>query len=457
MLPMGSWNLRLRQRWAIGLVLIVATARGAHAGAPMVGCDRPFVFSGAKVNVVVLPYTYSGQSEKPLSAAAHKLSGLIYLNTLFSILKLQSIGVVQLTASDPWERTQCTDEIVVAKLLGAKPGGQAQVSAGHGLIVMWGRLYEEGNDIYVQTYVRFFRRGTVESVNFKAGEQVFTANLSSQAIAFPPRKLNIADLNRIQEEFNLSSGIRDVPNLSAPSHPLPIDTSPYAQPFGYSIAEVKGDWMNVIPFGHAAAPGWVLGRFENQEWSLGHKVPEISFVEALAAYLIYRSTPGASKSAVSDAFAKYDRASQGQDGGIATAVEDQILGIVNVLNAGEGSRVALGSDHAGKGVEETAAQFGTASGLIPENAEARNMDACGNLWVMWSKKDRTTSSYWKATQDLIGALALDPENDRVLGNLQSVYEQMLQFHVGSEAEVAQRLEAVKKLRSAVATARVSGE
>ena len=449
--------MRLLQRWAIGLVLIVVTAREAHAGAPMVGCDRPFVFSGAKVNVIVLPYTYSGQSEKPLSAAAHKLSGLIYLNTLFSILKLQSIGVVQLTASDQRERAQCTDEIVVAKLLGAKPGGQAQVSVGHGLIAMWGRLYEEGNDIYVQTYVQFFRRGTEENVNFKTGEQVFTANLASQAIAFPPRKLNIADLDRIQEEFNRSSGIRDVPNLSAPSHPLPIDTSPYAQPFGYSIAEVRGDWMNVIPFGHAAAPGWVLGSFENQAWSLGHKVPEISFVEALAAYLIYRSTPGASKSAVSDAFAKYDHANQGQDGGIATAVEDQILGIVNVLNAGEGSRVALGSDRAGKGVEETAAQFRTASSLIPENAEARNMSTCGDLWVIWSTKDRTTSNYQKAAHDLIGALALDPENNRVLGNLQGVYEQMLQFHIGSETEVAQKLEAVKKLRAAAATAGPSAD
>jgi hypothetical protein len=443
------------------MIVIGALVPTARAGAPMVVCDRPFVFTDAKVNAVILPYTYSGEAERPLSVAAQKLSGLIYLNTLFSLLKFKSIGVVQLTASGPAERAQCTDTIVLNKLVGKSPGARAQLRIGGGLVMIWGRLYEEGDDIYVQTYVRFLRRGVAEEIQFKAGEQTFRADLVSQAIAFPPRKLSITDLNHIAEEFKRSSGIRDVPDLHAPSRPLPVSMSPFDPPFGYSIAEIRGDWMKVVPFEPQYPGGWVLGKIESSEWSLDQKIPEISYVEGLTGYLTYRSTPTADAAAMWSAFSFYNDKSliNGGNSDIATAVEFQIQGIVNALDAGQSLFVVPGELKLDDRVWEPVDPWRRAADLIPDSGEAKNMDICGEIWLkMWSEeagfKVEThwfVPSYEGIVSELLVALALDPENDLVLGNLQNVYERMLGRHVGSEVEIAQKRDAVKRIRATLTT------
>jgi hypothetical protein len=445
-------------RFAVLMIVMGALAPAARAGAPMVSCDHPFVFSNAKVNAVILPYTYSGEAERPLSVAAQKLSGLIYLNTLFSLLKFQSIGAVQLTASEPAERARCTDKVVLNKLIGKSPGAQAQLRPGGGLVIIWGRLYEEGDDIYVQSYVRFLRRDVAEEIQFKAGKQIFRAALVSQAIAFPPRKLSIADLNHIAEEDKRSSGIRNVPDLNAPSRPLPVSTSPYDPPFGYSITEIRGDWMKVVPFEPEYPGGWVLGRFKDSEWSLTRKIPEIDYLEALTGYLMYRSTPTADAAAIARAFHNYDTLVIGQNSDIATAVEFQIQGIVNTLDAGRSLFVVPRELKLDDRVWEPVDPWRRAADLIPDSGEAKNMDICGEIWLkMWSEETGfSVGTHWFVpdyeglVSELLVATALDPENVRVLGNLQSLYERMLQRHVGSKGEITQKRDAVKRIRTALA-------
>lgn len=100
-----------------------------------------------------------------------------------------------------------------------------------------------------------------------------------------------------------------------------------------------------------------------------------------------------------------------------------------------------------------------AAHLIPDSGEAKNMDICGEIWLkMWTEEAGFSvgthwfvPSYEDMVSELLVALALDPENDRVLGNLQNVYERMLRKHVGSEGEITQKRDAVKRIRATLAT------
>ncbi len=215
---------------AAWLFLFAGVVPAAQAGAPEVDCSRPFVFSEAGVNAAVLPYTYSGAADKPLSVAGKELSSLIYLNTLFSILKFESVGAVQLVARNPLDSRECTDSIVLDKLLGRRPGATTQIRPGNGLVMLWGRIYEEEEHIYVQSYVRFLRRDANEDVSFLTGKERFNAGLASQVITFAPQKLSSEDLDDITFEFAHSAGLRDEPDPQEPSRPMPMDMRRYDRP-----------------------------------------------------------------------------------------------------------------------------------------------------------------------------------------------------------------------------------
>jgi hypothetical protein len=135
----------MRRSLPIALGALVLAAR-LHAGMVNVRCEEPFVFRDAAVNVVVMPYNDPTEPERPLSAAGARLSYLLQADTLFSIVKFGSVGAVQMAPG-----SECKAPEVWAKLLGEKPGARATVKPGHGLVLVWGRLYEEGGSIYVQS------------------------------------------------------------------------------------------------------------------------------------------------------------------------------------------------------------------------------------------------------------------------------------------------------------------
>src|SRR5258708_2433869 len=212
---------------AAWLCLLAGMVSAAHAGAPEVSCSKPFVFRSAGVNAVILPYTYSGAADRPLDAAGQDLSSLIYLNTLFSILKFESVGAVQLVARNPLDSKECTDSIVLDKLVGKRPGATAQILPGNGLVMLWGRIYEEEGNIYVQSYLRFLRRGVNEDLRFQTGEERFNAGLASQVITFEPRNLSLEDLDHIELDLHESADLRDKPDPQEHSWPMPIDRPPH--------------------------------------------------------------------------------------------------------------------------------------------------------------------------------------------------------------------------------------
>jgi hypothetical protein len=141
------------RRWLVALTLL---ALPAHAWAIEIAvpCARPSVFSGAAVNVVVLPYSVP-PSVRSSSAVGEQLGALVQLETVLSIAKYGSIGVTQLVGD---AQDECTPEIVLDKLLGRQGGARETMRPGSGLILIWGRIFESGADLYLQSFVQFLRQ-----------------------------------------------------------------------------------------------------------------------------------------------------------------------------------------------------------------------------------------------------------------------------------------------------------
>jgi len=142
-------NLRSTPIFAIVAFTLLYPA-SAHAGAPHVPCRYPFVFSDAAVNLVVLPYDDTGVSQPGSRGSGTQLALLLQMDALSHILGYGSVGAVQLEAS-PGDQHGCETDTVAGKLLGKEPGAEAQIRPGNGLVLVWGLMYEEDDDLYIQT------------------------------------------------------------------------------------------------------------------------------------------------------------------------------------------------------------------------------------------------------------------------------------------------------------------
>src|ERR1017187_332778 len=77
--------------WIVTVFMFLLSARLAQAGMAHLDCRFPMVFGGAAVNVVVLPYTYAGDSHS-LAGTGNRLSLLVKLDVLSHILEYGSVG-----------------------------------------------------------------------------------------------------------------------------------------------------------------------------------------------------------------------------------------------------------------------------------------------------------------------------------------------------------------------------
>src|SRR5215469_425043 len=161
---------------SLAMLILFMSAPLTKAGAAHRDCRFPMVFEGAAVNVVVLPYSYTGKNQS-LTRVGNRLSLLVKLDVLSHILEYGSIGAVQMEMPEgvSEDSRSCSPDTVLPILLGTRPpdmslagmfaNTQGSVSAlrpGHGLVLVWGLLYEEGDDVFVQTYARYLRRDVDE-------------------------------------------------------------------------------------------------------------------------------------------------------------------------------------------------------------------------------------------------------------------------------------------------------
>ncbi len=393
-------------RQTLGIAL-GALSLAAHLDAGMVNvrCEAPFVFRDAAVNVVVMPYNDPTEPERPLSEAGARLSYLVQVDTLFSIVKFGSVGAVQMAPGPA-----CKPPEVWAKLLGEKPGAQATVRPGHGLVLVWGRLYEEGGSIYVQSYARFVRQGQPETVTMRLGDTDFTGGITTQAIAFPPAKLTLEDLGRLENEFSQAAIVRPSPK-EGPGQRFPVGDRDM---LGYWVTRTQGDWMRIEAMGPGPS-GWVPARMHLGEASLRDRLPELAFVEGLVGFLRLRQPaelgplPSDSAALVETALQGFEERSTGGRADVARGSGRELWGIVRLQ--GPKGQVDLRAAHR---------QFAEAARLLPQSAAARNLEIISRVAAALDG-DGTPFSARAAADELTLALSLDPGNVSILRNLASLY------------------------------------
>jgi hypothetical protein len=422
----------LRQ-WLFALTLL---ALPAHAWAIEIAvpCARPSVFSGAAVNVVVLPYSVP-PSVRSSSAVGEQLGALVQLETVLSIAKYGSIGVTQLVGD---AQDECTPEIVLDKLLGRQGGARETMRPGSGLILIWGRIFESGADLYLQSFVQFLRPGTTETVDVSVRDRMLKGTLSTQAFACAPRKIAIRDLEDIQRQFRSARLLYTQPNSSSRSVEIPDR----GESLAFWVTDLRGDWVQLEPMDRGSnrkfERGWLQVRSTDAQWSLRAKMPELYFVEGVAGYLMARvrsnsqAIVDASLQGAESAIGRYiegwganavlgnDATTNGTP--LAVAVPRQLRGFVALLRA-------RGAD---AGLAEARTHFERAAALASHSSDARNLVAITQI-AQTFRQPADAQSPRRFVDEVRTLLGSDPGNATVLGNLGVIYDLVLTPAPGAPA------------------------
>jgi hypothetical protein len=429
----------IRRRGAALAVLLGAAgllAAGRGEAGMMSSCDQPAVFPGAALNVVILPYKADHGVGRPLGGPARELGLLIQLNSLLTLGRYGSLGAVYLHSGP--DRDDCPVEEVADQLLDKRPGAGAVVQPGRAIILLWGRIYQEGPDIYLQTYLRFLQRGRIDGIERRLpGGEVFRARTPVQQVAFPPRRLSERDLLQIQDEFQKAARIYDKPDAGAPSEPLPVASH---SPVAFSVDRVQDGWLQVS--GEAIGTGkWLKAKIDPREWPLRQRMPELDFLDAVAGYLQYRvagvadSGPGRPAGAiprwVEESLSHYEE--QAGDKAGAQASIPAALGKILRGNL----RMLAGQP------ESAQPLYAQAAALLSYSADARNLEIVARLaGAQASHPGEAQEGAW------LDALGLEPANLDVLENLQTLYG-LASRGDGAPKDLPGKLESVRKVRAGI--------
>jgi hypothetical protein len=432
---------------AVIAMLTVCTASVAEAGVQNIPCRNPFVFKNAAVNVVVLPYD-SAEALPDATGLGKRLSVLLQMEVLRSIAKFGSVGAVQMEGTP----ADCNPDLVIAKLLGRTPGAAATVAKGQGLIVVWGRFYSQGGDVFVQTYCRFMRSGIEETFDVSMGGHRFSAAISAPVFACASWKVTKADLDNFESQFRKSTILRVKPEEAASGSPLPT------QPLPYWITDTQGDWMKISI--QNGPQGWIQLSGARDTWSLARWLPELRYVEGIAGYLRFRIAAQQSApvrpewiAGAMQAFLDYEAsvAAFGKDGtaGPAAALRNALAGAVQLQLRGILSAAKPGatSDDRANALKF----FERAEAMLPTDGNARNLKAVAQVLLIGSGSPGVPLR--QTAEDLLRAVSADPGNVRLLANLQSAYEILLAQAAppltdAERAGMEERLAAIKQIRTA---------
>jgi len=437
------------------VLLIICPIHRIHAGQLGINCTEPAVWEGAAVNAVILPYTYTGHGQKPLSKTAKELTLLVQMDVLFSMLKYGGVGTTVLSTREiPLQRVreECTPEVVTAKVLGRIPGANSQIKSGRGVVILWGYIYEEGKDVFVQSYLRFLRRNAPDRIFLTINRDMplpmkFTGRLPDQAFAFAPKRLTVDELKEIGRAFQQSAMVRSHPNTSARGERMWLDPD---LPFQYRVMDARNGWMKIESYGPGPS-GWVQAQVNIAESPLSRKLPELCFVEGAVGYLRYQvhideimRLPHAGRVVqwTQRALSRFEEFSQKKKGSVPVAMAKILSGNLSIISANPAQLI--------EAVHNASIKYTHAAALMPYNAEARNLMAVSRIYLGylsgWSSEKPAVIA-----KELLNTLVLDADNDAILANLENFYvlvskipEEMSQIQ---KAELKNKLSAVRRVRA----------
>ena len=418
------------KRIALAIGASFAFATSAHAGA-LASCREPFAFVNADVNVVVLPYFQSGAAQRPLNGLGSQLALLLKLETLYRALSYDKWGVVLLTGTkEECDPARVTDKLVQQNMI--HPGGR--------LIVVFGKVYQQDNDVYVQTFARALRRPaagqqtTPVDVIVPIGGKTFQGRVGASEFAFPPQQLSVQFIDSVAENFQRAIFVYSAPKLTASKQPLHLDdfrkcdVCPGAQAF--VVLGRQGTWIHIRMQGRDNGDGYLLARPDSAS-SLDGRLPEVSFIHGLMGFMRYTGQPQPTVTAqgiqaATDALARYARRVQSETETETVAAAMQLGAVLDFVRARGASSSAA--------VAAISQRFDDAYQLVPYNSDVRNTAGIFRLLVAYNSAGRAIHAQ-DIANDLTAAVALDPTNPLPLANLQSFYELL------SVPQTASRLDA----------------
>ena len=432
--------------WLAALAVVIAGwgLWPAAARAGMISmCHRAPVFSGAAVNVVILPYQFDsiGNFSGNRRSGDH-LGFLIQMDTLLGLLKYRSIGVVKLL--DPESREGCDPRKILERILTRGPSSES-LREGQGLILLWGRFFAEGDNLYVQSYLQFLRKGRREEWSLPwpggpSGSRLRGA-LPNTVISFAPRQLTRQDLKALDRDFQALTRAYEKPSRNSPKKELNLYDH-----FGFYVTDARKGWMKIAPFGWPEGGGWIEARTDSARFPLRKKLPELNLVDALTGYLERRIRSASDQPRqprlaewVRKALRQFKEDSPRTPPAPAHALAE-LLTAFTYLNP-DGPPPEPFPEEAHRALHR-------AVRWAPDLADLHNLAVMGDLARDFHKGTPATRRLEKHRQTLTRILSLAPDNPYILGNLQTLSERLLDRGEGPEtAQLRQALKVISRIRS----------
>jgi hypothetical protein len=252
---------------ALAFVILGLASLTAVAGVQS-PCSDPLILPGPKVQVFIMPYQAQGQ----LTPRGRELSTILQRHVLFAALKYRSIAVAELTG----EPNLCAPERIMSRVAPALQNGQAA-------IFLWGRLFEQGDSIRLQSTVAFAMHGSADTLQWNLGGgpgNDASATVSGDPVLFAARQIPLDFLQSIEPAYREARRFHKAPDAASSFFDLPDD--PEAR-FGYEVLETRNDWMHIrlVPHG---GDGWVPAHALASGDNLKGTFPELYFVDGLIGY-----------------------------------------------------------------------------------------------------------------------------------------------------------------------------
>lgn len=440
----------------LGLCLALPL-RAGEQGAPV-----PRAWPGADVNAFVLPYTRAGSAEDELSQTAMELTRLATDKVFFDMLKYRSVGITSLAEDSMWslmrqlkarENSPRIDEFVMQELLGQGNERERVVRPQHGVALTWGIVYEEGDDVYVQSYLRFLRRDVTDDVTLTlaAGDEPVrvAGRLPHDAVVFAPRRLSKRSLPEIRRAFERGSRIHRNADSSSGTVDRPEGN------FSFSVTDRRGGWMKIASDNDNVL-GWINADAQLNGEPLEETMPELTFINAAVGYLhcqMALNGTGNSENleqklgwtrAALDRYESLVRDQPNPSSPSAAAMTKALRGTLLIVAArGDPTERAIGA---------ALEQFRQAAEIVPHSADLLNLCAMSEAYLA-SKGDLERGSPAQAVARMLDALALSPANQTILSNLENLYRYMELLPDGAgglePGEIKEKLDAVRRVRASL--------
>ena len=382
------------------LALGAAAVRETDAGM-LAACEEPAGFAGP-VQVFVLQYGFepaAGDPDPRLVETARRLSYLIQLDVLAN----DSYGSIASILLQGEQSDSCRAADVQQRLLSSRA-----LQPGQAVAIVWGRIYREGDDVLVQTYLRFLR---VDPAELRFADERFAVVLEDpsvrlegelpiQSIAFSPRRLSAERLDRIDADWRAAARLYDRPDAGGSARDMPAPE----ERFAYLVREMRPDGWLGVELSQGAGRGWLKADPEVSR-SLRALLPELDFIEGVVGYLSYRQAVDGRGFPTPPSSWMLERIEQGFSGSLRLPGAESVLALT-----------LLGTLRAFETPDQTSAGLEALREAMrqqPEDGKLRNLVAMAELRQCCAQGG-TGPALQRVPQLLLGGLAVDPNNADLL-------------------------------------------